>query len=64
MNGLVLTRRSGERILFRDGSGHIGTLTIVAAELNRVSIQLEFGKHIRIERAEVAQKGRQLDKRA
>lgn len=64
MKGLVLTRRDGERIIFTTPDGYIGCITVVKSEWNRVSLQLRFNSNIRIERAELAQKGKYLDKRA
>ena len=64
MKGLVLTRRDGERIIFSSPDGYIGCITVVQADLNRVSLQLQFEATIRIERAELAQKGKHIDKRA
>jgi sRNA-binding carbon storage regulator CsrA len=64
MKGLVLTRRDGERIIFSTPDGYIGCITVVQSEWNRVSLQLQFKSHIKIERAELVQKGSHLDKRA
>ena len=64
MKGLVLTRRDGERIIFSTPDGYMGCITVVQSEWNRVSLQLQFKSNIRIERAELAQKGKHIDKRA
>ena len=64
MKGLILTRRDGERIVFTDDRGHIGCITVVMSEFNRVSLQLEFRAEVRIQRAELSERGVRLDKRA
>jgi sRNA-binding carbon storage regulator CsrA len=64
MKGLVLTRRNGEQILFMDEHGEvIGVLTVVSAEWNRVSMQLDFVKRVRMERKQ-PEKGRKVNRYA
>lgn len=64
MKGLVLTRRKGEQIVFMDERGEvIGVLTVVSAEWNRVSMQLDFVQRVRMERKQ-PEKGRKLNRYA
>lgn len=64
MKGLVLTRRNGEQIVFMDERGEvIGVLTVVSSEWNRVSMQLDFVKQVRMERRQPS-KGRKVDRYA
>ena len=64
MKGLVLTRRNGEQIVFMDERGEvIGVLTVVSSEWNRVSLQLDFVKQVRMERRQPS-KGRKVDRYA
>ena len=64
MKGLVLTRRNGEQIVFMDERGEvIGVLTVVSSEWNRVSMQLDFVKRVRMERRQPS-KGRKVDRYA
>ena len=64
MRGLVLTRRNGEQIVFMDERGEvIGVLTVVSSEWNRVSLQLDFVKQVRMERRQPS-KGRKVDRYA
>lgn len=64
MKGLVLTRRNGEQIVFTDERGEmIGVLTVVSSEWNRVSMQLDFVKRVRMERRQPS-KGRKVDRYA
>jgi sRNA-binding carbon storage regulator CsrA len=64
MKGLVLTRRNGEQIVFMDEHGEvIGVLTVVSAEWNRVSMQLDFVKRVRMERKQ-PEKGRKVNRYA
>jgi hypothetical protein len=64
MKGLVVTRRDGERIMFKLKGEPIGYLTVVQSEVNRASLQLVFRDDIDIQRAELAQKGRKVDRYA
>jgi hypothetical protein len=64
LKGLVLTRRNGEQIVFMDERGEvIGVLTVVSAEWNRVSMQLDFVQRVRMERKQ-PEKGRKLNRYA
>lgn len=66
MEGLVLTRKDGDSIIFKDSAGKvIGTVTLVRSEFNRAMLQLRFSSDIRIERDDLnGRRGKRVDRYA